>query len=138
MTEPFKFDKAQHMLRTFLILAFLVIAGPICAEDNNFSDQVVAPVTSAVIGFGSGHLLKGTYLERGWKFSLLDAATTFGVLGALACDQECPSLNVMLVLFAAVRTWEVLDCIDSKSSSSLSLIPAPRAQGYSLVYSYIF
>ena len=125
-------------MRRLLLLSLILFTHQAYAQEEGSSAKIVAPIASAIVGFGSGHLVKGTYLESGWKFTLLDTGTAFLALGSVACDIDCPSLGASLLLLASVRVWETLDCIHSDKQGSIGLVPTGARGRYSLIYSYKF
>lgn len=66
-------------------------------ENENFR-QVKALAIGSVIGLGSGHLLQGTYTERGWIYTLLEGSMLF-----------VPVKGLVLLGFVGVKAYEILD-----------------------------
>jgi hypothetical protein len=66
-------------------------------ENENYK-QVKALSIGSVIGLGAGHLLQGTYAERGWVFTLLEGSMLL-----------VPVKGWVLLGFLGVKAYEVFD-----------------------------
>lgn len=77
------------------------------------SERKIAGLAAGyVIGFGTGHLVQGRYLEKGWLFTIGDAIGTYATLQGLrgcAFSQCENSFWVGLALLTVFKTWQLVD-----------------------------
>jgi hypothetical protein len=66
-------------------------------ENENYK-QVKALAIGSVIGLGSGHMIQGTYSERGWIFTLVEGGMLL-----------VPIKSWLLLGFLGVKAYEILD-----------------------------
>jgi hypothetical protein len=70
--------------------------------------------SGTIVGFGSGHLFQGRYLEKGWLFTVSEAAA---LAALIALPNTCRSAEtcrafaatVPLVAFLGAKLWEAVD-----------------------------
>ncbi len=109
---------------------------------------LLAGMMGGIVGFGSGHAIMGTYLDRGYIFTALDTA----VIGSLfVISHNCPSSKdpvtgenrnstntgctattaAFILTFLGVRIWEGIDA--ARSPVSVALLPVGDTVGPGLI-----
>jgi hypothetical protein len=81
-------------------------------------EHVGGPIMSYILGFGLGHVLQGTWAERGKKFTIMDSVAAAFVIHGLSrcklfhgCEDGSGSFLLGAGVLAVSRVWAIVDTI---------------------------
>jgi hypothetical protein len=114
---------------------------------------VVAGFVGGVVGFGTGHVIMGSYLDSGWKFTALDAAAFAGLF---VVSHNCPgtteastgrevastnqgcglATSATIISLIGIRIWEGISAARSGPHVTVSAIPLRDTVGLGAVASF--
>ncbi|HEY6032904.1 MAG TPA: hypothetical protein VIV58_01560, partial [Kofleriaceae bacterium] len=106
-----------------------------------------------VLGFGTGHMVQGRWLETGWIFTLTEAASYGAIIYGFSkwdvncsdIDAKCSNANAATLIIGGLvgtlgfHVWEVLDAFIVPANRNrrvrelrrqLGLAPAPRPYSF--------